>query len=330
MTLIDFQSLYHEQFQQIWKAIESAKKIAVLGTATPDGDSLGAQLALTEAIESNLNKKVDCIVLREIPQTLQFLPGIERTINKDTVDGYDLICAVDCGEKARVPFYEDIIAKKIPLVLFDHHQPKEKFGTFSVTDARISCTGQLLYYFFKANNLPITNTMATNILTCVSYDTGNFQHANTTAEVLEVAAVVAPKSMPLAKISRSIYRTKSVPVLQLWGRTLKRARLNPKTKMVMSTVTVKDLKETGLTLDKNNEEIKAVVDLINTTKGSRFTLLLREEEGGGIRASLRSEEDRNVDVAKIAEMFGGGGHKLSSGFGVKGQLKKAGQSWIVE
>jgi len=47
---------------------------------------------------------------------------------------------------------------------------------------------------------------------------------------------------------------------------------------------------------------------------------LTELGGDKIKGSLRSEEYKHCDVSQIAKLFGGGGHKLASGFELKGKI----------
>src|SRR3989344_4677238 len=95
--------------------------------------------------------------------------------------------------------------------------------------------------------------------------------------------------------------------------------------MATCLLTEEDLREIGAT----DEDLDGFVELLNNMPQSRFALLLRQD-GDVVRGSLRSEPQKKVDVSKIAKSFGGGGHKLASGFKIKGKLKKEGDAWSIQ
>ena len=61
----------------------------------------------------------------------------------------------------------------------------------------------------------------------------------------------------------------------------------------------------------------------------RAVLVLRENDDGTVKGSLRTTRD-DVDVAALAKLFGGGGHKKAAGFTVKGKLVETTNGWKIE
>jgi len=96
--------------------------------------------------------------------------------------------------------------------------------------------------------------------------------------------------------------------------------------MAVSFITKEDLDRAGA----STEDISGISEILNTISDSKFSLVLSEHEQNKVKASLRSDEHKKVDVSRIARKFKGGGHKLSSGFEIKGRLRQVGDSWIIE
>ena len=156
-------------------------------------------------------------------------------------------------------------------------------------------------------------------------DTGMFQHSNTSAHVMEIASILMKKGAPLSKIVEASFTKKNITTLKLWGRAFDKARINWENGMIVSVLTRKDLEE----CESGIEDIAYVASILNTVPGTRFSLVLYERGDGIIKGSLRSESYKGVDVSKIAAQFGGGGHKLASGFEINGKIIETKNGWEI-
>ena len=94
----------------------------------------------------------------------------------------------------------------------------------------------------------------------------------------------------------------------------------------MSYITKADLEE----LKASAEDVASVAEILNTVSDAKFSLVLSERDNNKVKGSLRSEDYKNVDVSKIAQGLRGGGHRLASGFEVRGRLVKSRNGWLVE
>lgn len=178
----------------------------------------------------------------------------------------------------------------------------------------------------KFADAEITKEIATSLLAGIFYDTGGFKHENTTAEALEASAELLKKGARIDKIALHLFGKKSPNAIKAWARALDNARFDPDKKMVFSVITEEDLKDINVNED---DLFEGFVEMLNTMPQSKFALFLRQE-GDMVKGSLRSESHKKVDVSKIARSFGGGGHKLASGFGIKGKLVKKGDEWEID
>lgn len=289
----------------------------------PDGDALGSMLGLGLALEE-LGKKVTYFCPDRVPSFLKFLPQSARILNKLAKKKYDVIITLDAGDKKRIGLKFSFLSSKI-LINIDHHPQAKPFGDLNLISTKVSSVAEIVYFLtcaLKVQNYSIVNCLLTGIFT----DTGSFQHANTSSRALEIAAELVRQGANLNRIARETSKSKSLSALKIWGRVLSRTRQDKKRGVTLSAVTQRDFSELGA----EPEDLEGVVNVINSASGTKYALLLSEQEKNKIRASLRSELGRGIDVAKIAAHYGGGGHPLASGFTIKGRLGRKGRKWIIK
>ena len=162
------------------------------------------------------------------------------------------------------------------------------------------------------------------LLTGIYTDTGGFQHTNVSAKTLRVASELMSRGAKLRNISDNVSNHKSPSMLKLWGLALDRITHLPDIKLVYSVITRADIENVGAT----DQDLAGVVNLINTAAEDVAALLLYETGDGKIKGSLRTESSK-IDVARIAKLFGGGGHKKAAGFLIEGHLKKSNSGWKI-
>ncbi|EKE18711.1 MAG: hypothetical protein ACD_9C00256G0001, partial [uncultured bacterium] len=156
-------------------------------------------------------------------------------------------------------------------------------------------------------------------------DTGNFQHANTSSRVMEISSDLMKKGASVSKIIEATFANKKLSTLKLWGRAFEKAKINPLNGLITTVLTEADIEE----CNASTEDIGQVASILNTVPGTKFSLVLSQRDKGIIKGSLRSEEYKGVDVSQIAHQFGGGGHKLASGFEVKGKIIETESGWEI-
>jgi phosphoesterase RecJ-like protein len=312
------------QFKKALDLINRSNKIFLTMHEGPDGDDLGSVLAMRFFL-LQLKKDVTAVIKGGIPDNLKFLPSSE-TVPEDFPNdfNFDLAILFGCNKIERTGFKE-LSTIKQPIINFDHHPDNSAFGLVNVIDPDKSAVAELVYDFLNFAEAEITKDMATCMLTGIFTDTGGFKHANTSAEALEVAANLLKKGARIDKIAVQTMGKKRPATIKAWSKGLENARFDPEKKMVFSVLTEDDLKEIGAT----DEDLEGFVELLNNMPQSKFALLLRQD-GEVVRGSLRSEPHKKVDVSKIAKSFGGGGHKLASGFKIKGKLERDGDAWRIK
>ncbi len=317
------------QFEKDFKTLNYiAKKsdsVLLFSHSRPDGDTVGSVLALKYYLEK-LGKKITLACFDAFPVFLENLFS-EKFESPEKLDltKFDLIIACDSVERGFEKIFPQIKDEKITAII-DHHPDITLRADINILDPKLSSVCEIIYHFFLINKLNITKNIATALLLGILGDTGSFQHSNTTPQVMEIASDLMRKGAPLSKIIETTFSNKKISTLKLWGKAFEKAKINPKNGMIASIITLEDLKNCQATSD----DIAQVAEILNTVPGTKFSLILSEREDGIVKGSLRSEDYKGIDVSEIAHQFGGGGHRLASGFEVKGKIVETENGWKVE
>jgi len=307
------------------KEINSAEKILLISHKGPDGDTIGSTIAFYDYL-SSIGKKVTPVCFDLIPEPFYFLKNIEHYEQEFVSDDYDLVIILDCGAHYMTNFHEthpELFDKSRPVINIDHHPSNDGFGTINIINTNACSATSIIYEMFKILNWKFSRHSATALLTGIFTDTGSFMHSNTSAGVMRTAGDLLAKGANLRLIRKHIFKTTPLSTLQLWGRVLKNIHIN-ENGVTMTVLNQKDFEET----EADYSELTGVIDYVNSIPGSDFSVMLTERDGT-VKGSLRTLKN-DIDVAEIANEFGGGGHKKAAGFTVPGRLEKEIRWRVVE
>lgn len=316
---------FESEFRTLEYVISKAERILLVAHNRPDPDTVGANLALEEYLRGR-GKHVDIACHNPFPDNLKVLA--EKTFfHPDQLDlqSYDAVIASDSVDRGFDTLINHFSENQV-IVLIDHHPDIEMEGDVTMIDQEYSSTSEILYLFFTQTGAEITKPMATMLLMGILFDTGGFQHGGVSPQVMEIASELMKKGAPLSKISQIIFTNKNISALKLWGKAFEKAKFNSKNGMLVTAVTQKDVAECQASV----EDIYHVTSILSTVPDAKFALVLSERDDNIVRASLRSMEHHGVDVSLIAHEFGGGGHKLASGFEVPGKIIETQDGWSIE
>jgi phosphoesterase RecJ-like protein len=313
----------NNELGNILEIIKGAKRILISSHENPDGDAIGSMLGLGLGLEQ-LGKDVVYYNKDGVPEMLAFLPG-SGSIGKSLQDiegNFDIAFALDCtGTNRAGEEFETFLksGRSRHVVIVDHHQTNNSSADFHLLDPSSSSTGMIIYSLLKSLSVEIDNSIAENIYTTIVGDTGSFRYSNTNPDTFRVAAELVEHGADPAEVSEALFESEPLRKLRLIG-------------LVLNTLEVTDNKTiASVYIDKSmfaesgacREDTEGLVNIPRSLKGVEVALLLREEgdkEGSFWKVSLRSKGD--VDVAEIAEAFGGGGHKRAAGCSVTGSLNE--------
>lgn len=304
-----------QSLQEIWQALHSGKNFFIAGHLNPDGDSLGCTLALKSLLE-RMGKKVYAYAAPTLGSDLQFLPGLKKIhLGKlPKKANFDTVILLECSDRKRGGDLEFILRQARTLINIDHHLISDTYGTVNYVDAQASSTAEIIFQLFEESSgefLP-TPDEATCLYTGVATDTGRFVHSNTTAEALRVASALVALGANIAQVNQEIYFTKPYIELKLQGLALEKMQLHFNNKYSEIILTRHDFEALGAT----PSQTQGIVSQPTMIPGVEVSALIKEEPDK-ISVNLRSRT--NVDVSKIAQKFGGGGHARAAGFKVTDQ-----------
>jgi phosphoesterase RecJ-like protein len=297
-----------------------AKKILILTHIDPDGDALGAVLAMKNFLVE-MGCSPDISFSGKINKGLPV--SEEETISPNIVDPkiYDLILLLDTNNPQRtgVVFPENL-ADLGQVFIVDHHIKKEdrkyppNFHLLINHEAAATC--EIIYDLFREGRKEITNIAASYLLLGIYTDTGGFFHSNTTPELLIKVKELLQKGVLFKNIIQGAFYGKNVNVLNFWGEKIRKAQFHPRLKFIFSWLNQKELNKKKI----STEEIGGLVNLLNMCQEAKFSMFLSETEDNKIKGSLRSSEKKNSNVNIVSRFFGGGGHRLAAGFEVPGKI----------
>ncbi len=315
-------------FSKEWKTLryvtENASRVLLFAHSRPDPDTVGANIALKYFLE-NEGKKVDIGCVDHFPNHLRSLFDTEF-LHPDSLDlsSYDAVIACDSVDRG----FDKVSARLKPetvTVLIDHHPDIVLSGDVTIIDSEYSSSSELVYLFFQSTGITPTKPIATALLLGLMFDTGAFQHANVTAQVMRIASELMQYGAPANRIAELIFSKKKVAALKLWGKAFERARLNPQSGLLTTIITRQDVEECEALID----DIYQVTTILSAVPEAKYVLVLSERDEGIVRGSLRSLEHHAIDVSAIAKTLGGGGHRLASGFEVPGKIIETAYGWQV-
>lgn len=301
--------------EQILSDINRTANVVLFTHSHPDGDALGSILGLASILES-IGKNVFCLLEEPVSHLYDFLPDQEKLSvsleeYKDFIAaaGDDVISiALDCGDENRLGLLKNEVLSQRPFWVIDHHQSHVDFGTGRWVDPKASSTGELVYELGLLLNVEIDYNAAFNLYVAISTDTGFFRYECTGPRTMEIAAQLLSKGVRPEEIGGHIYDNFSKERLKLMELVLGSLVLFDNNRIAFMCVTRKMLSESGAKL----QDVEGFIDLSRSLKTVKVAVLLKESQNGTISVSMRAKGECNV--AKVAQQFGGGGHRNAAGF----------------
>ncbi|MCP3977086.1 MAG: bifunctional oligoribonuclease/PAP phosphatase NrnA [bacterium] len=298
-------------------AIAAADSIVAVGHIRPDGDALGASLAL--ALAARGAGKRAYVTFGEpfdMPHQFRYLDLSPLVPVDDVPTPVDLFVACDTAAKSRLGSAAQLTEHAKSVLVVDHHLSNGGFGDVRYIDSSASATAEMAYRLIRELGWEITPQIGDALYTGLVTDTGRFQYSVTSPAVHRITAELIEAGVKPERIGRHIYEESPFGYLLVAGRVLARAHLEVEKSLVWSTLCMDDLGESGIGL----EDADGLIDLIRVAQEAHVACLLRVHEGT-VKGSLRSRGE--VDVAAIAATFGGGGHHNASGFTFEGEPEAA-------
>lgn len=313
--------------QAVEKLLSEAKRLLVICHRGPDGDAIGSLTGLALLLEQRFpNIPVSMHCVDECPDTFAFLTVTQRMQGPPAIQPGDAAVFVDCAETKMTMLHAthpQLYDGSMPTINIDHHPSNPGYGTLNLVVPSAASTCEIVVSLADALQWPITNDIATCLLTGVYTDTGGLLHSNTSAEVYRTVARLLRAGARQQMIVTAVFRTASLSSLKLWGRVLEKITVTDEGGAV-SAVTEGDFRATGASYS----DLGGAIDYVNAVPGMKFSMVLSERDGK-VKGSIRTLRE-DVDVAAMAGKLDGGGHKKAAGFAMTGKLKPEIRWKVVE
>jgi len=303
-----------ETYQQIHDIVSTAKHIVVLQADNPDGDSIASALAL-ESILEDMGKQVTLVCGVEMPQHLRYLSGWSR-VQKDMPHSFDASIIVD----ASTPTLFDSLVKSNqfswaltkPLVIIDHHQTSDGIqqATVSLIPVAVS-TGEVIYELAKANKWPLSQEANKHIAVSILSDSLGLTSEGTTVASIRILADIVESGVSLSDLDaarREIMKREPV-LLAYKGRLLQRVELHNNDSIATVVIPWEEIQEYSVMYNPP----MLIIDDMRMTIGVKIAIAFKIYNDGKVTAKIRTNSDGAI-ADKLAEHFGGGGHRYAAGF----------------
>ncbi|MEF3169187.1 MAG: DHH family phosphoesterase [Deltaproteobacteria bacterium] len=309
--------------------IESAERFLLTCHVKPDGDAIGSLLGLGLALR-DMGKDVIFFTEDPVPETLRFLPGSGLVIHDLPLplgDGTALII-LDCNETKRIGrLGEALVEQASRRIILDHHLRgdaglvKDEAGRVAVyLDSGVFATGAVVLWLLEYLAWPISPDVATNLYAAILSDTGCFCHGNTTVTAFQMAETLVRKGADLHTVSTRLYQSYPLRRQQLLALVLKTLEVHGGGAVAFLHATPEMFRACGAG-EEDAEDFVAYARCIDTVE---LAVFIKEVHGGQVSVSLRSKKE--FDVARLARVFGGGGHFHAAGFRMAGSVSEARQA----
>lgn len=284
----------------------------------PDADGLGSQLALRDAL-LRVGKKPRVAIASKLPPRYEFLDPKREVIEDFRGHGEpfadcDSVVVLDTGTFNQLGDFGDFLkTRDVPRAVVDHHRTQDDLGGLRFVDTTAESTGRLAYEITRALGLTPSAEAANHLFMAVATDTGWFRHPNATAPTFALAAELVALGANPTELYERLYEAAPLARLKLTGVAIDRLRVRFGGKVAYTEIYLNDYAATGA-VPGDTEDL---ITFPRSVENVEVALVFIEQPGSGTKVSFRA---KSLDVSKLAERFGGGGHKLASGARVERPL----------
>jgi bifunctional oligoribonuclease and PAP phosphatase NrnA len=307
-----FRRTRSNMLNEVLRHIERRERFVLTSHARPDGDAIGSALACSEILRS-MGKQAQVVLSDGVPRIYQPLPFADTVLQASEISGeYEAAIVLECDsiQRTRLGGLEERF-----LISIDHHVSGRPFAHVNWIDPAACATGEMVFRLARQAGVPISPEIATCLYTAVLTDTGSFMFQGTNEHTFALARELVLAGADPACCARNIYFSHSTSKMRLLGAAL--SNLHREGPLAWIWVTREQMNHCGAI----DEDCEGLVNYALAIQGVEVSAFFREMADGRYRVSLRSKG--RLNVATVAERFGGGGHECASGCSLDGPLSVA-------
>ena len=292
------------------KVLENKNSVAIGGHIRPDGDCVGSCMGLALYLRDNYPEISVDVYLEKISEKFLFLSDTDSIKNEIEDKVYDLFICLDCGDVDRLGFSLPLYQSAKHTFCVDHHVSNNSFAENNVIEADASSTSELVYHLLDKGK--ISKQVAEALYMGIVHDTGVYQYSCASPQTMRTAAELMEKGINAPQIIEDTYYEKTFRQNHVLGRALMESILFQDGKCIAAYIRKKEMDFYEIT----SADLDGIVSHLRNTKGVEVAIFIYEIQPNVFKVSLRSK--KLVDVSKIAQFFGGGGHERAAGFTLSG------------
>ncbi len=296
---------------EVASLIEKSNSFALFAHTNPDGDTIGATVALALALES-LGKKAAVFCDSAIGNKVVEAFDETKRISNNFFGKYDFYIAVDCGDLNRLGEFAWIFERSAETLTIDHHGG-EYYSKYNIVNDYAS-TCQIIYEIIRQLHVVIDKNIATYLYMGLCTDTGNFSHNNTDKKCFLTAAELCDCGAAMEKVNRVFFKDTTLSETKLLGCALGHLRTYYDNKMVLMYLTLEDMKKFNADLNATSGIVQNAINVDSAKVG----VMLTEYSPNVYKVSMRGKD---FSVREVCQQFGGGGHVLAAGCMISGFLE---------
>lgn len=257
----------------------------------------------------------------QIPQRMEYLWHADQIINLSAAGElprqYSNVICVDCADFQRVGLTQRHFTSDALIVNIDHHPTNNGYGAVTLIKPDAAATAEILFDLLKTFEVEWDIDIATAIYTGLLTDTGGFRYNNTSPKVMAAVSELLALGVNGPELAETLLEEMTLPQVKVLNRALSTLQLSPEGDIAWVYVTPQDM----LDCNAANEDLEGIVNYPRNIRGVEVGILFKVIDEHAVKASLRSAG--KVDVAALAQVFGGGGHTRAAGARITGSLEEA-------
>ena len=324
-------SAYHvrviDAYRQVINTLSKCQCVLVTTHVRPDGDALGTVAATVLALRK-VGIEPDVLLLSHLPSKYAFVFRDNQIVHHDaeqgwppglSLDRFDALLVMDTGTWSQLPGLRERVANwSAPKLVVDHHLTQEDWADVKLVVKEAAAAGEIAAELFDQWGIELDQSIAAALFLAIASDTGWFQFSNTRPYTLRLAARLIEAGVDTDQMYQHLYQNERAERLALQTRAQQSLELLLDGRLAVMRVTKADFDQTGANVGDTENLINVPLQ-VRTVEVS--LLLVEPRDAGPVRVSLRSKGQ--IDVAKFAEQFGGGGHARASGLKLNATLQDA-------
>ena len=300
--------------EHILQVIREKENFVLFTHVHPDGDAIGSLLGMADLLTS-MRKRVFTYLEEPVSHLFDFMPDCQM-ISTSTSElrqfvreaGVDIAAiALDCGEADRLGEYKQDFLTIHPFVVIDHHLSHRKYGDYRWVEPGRSSTGEMVFEIGTALGCVPSYNCAYNLFVAIATDTGSFRYECTGPRTFEIAAKLVQRGVQPEEVARHIYDNFTPERLALMQLVIKTLKLYQEDQVAVIQVTRDMFERSGALV----QDVEGFVDYPRSIRSVKVAVFLKENHDNQVSVSLRAKGE--CDVAEIAKVFGGGGHRNAAG-----------------